>query len=106
MIASTGELVRSKKLILSSRAFAGKSSITTFQLTSTSSLWDDVAQSIANTDFSLRENDRLMRNFDISSSSLLFRIRKQFCMSLESGELAGLHQRISKLHIVLNLPYG
>lgn len=67
-------------------------------------LWIQVCRSIADAERVLRALNAVMLKFDAKSSGIFSKVRRQFKMSLESGEIASLRQRLTLLNTALNLP--
>ncbi|OIW30759.1 ankyrin [Coniochaeta ligniaria NRRL 30616] len=67
-------------------------------------LWAQVARSIADAERVLQALDKIMQKFDVKSSGVFKKITKQFKMSLESGEIGTLRQRLVLINSALNLP--
>lgn len=67
-------------------------------------LWAQVGRSIRDAERVLQALDKILQKFEASSSGIFSKVFKQFRMSLESGEVATLRQRLVLINSALNLP--
>ncbi|KAH8907684.1 hypothetical protein BR93DRAFT_937040 [Coniochaeta sp. PMI_546] len=67
-------------------------------------LWAQVGRSIRDAERVLQALDKILQKFEASSSGIFSKVLKQFRMSLESGEVATLRQRLVLINSALNLP--
>lgn len=67
-------------------------------------LWAQIGKSIADAHCVLQALDKILLKFDARRSGVFAKVVKQFKMSLESGEIASLRQRLALITSALNLP--
>jgi hypothetical protein len=67
-------------------------------------LWAQVMRSIEDAERVLQALHKILEKFDASSSGIFSKVVKQFKMSMESGEIATLRQRLVLINSALNLP--